>query len=119
MKAVTQVSSAMEAKAMKSLEMNYERAAAEAINKVKQDLATKEIEQRLKQEIERHNLNQTLSGLVPKPEAEVGATKNGNCNTLKMVTDGKAIWHKEDWSRDNVNNHSGRSRSNEESKRIQ
>ena len=30
-----------------SLEINYERAAAEAINKVKQDLATKENEQRL------------------------------------------------------------------------
>ena len=33
--AVTQVSSAMDAKAMNSLEINYERAAAEAINKVK------------------------------------------------------------------------------------
>ena len=85
-KAVTQVSSAMEAKAMNSLEINYERAAAETINKVKQDLATKEIVQRLKQEIERQKLNETLSGLVPKPEAEVGATKSGNCNTLKMVT---------------------------------
>ena len=81
-----QVKSAMEAKAMNSLEINYERAAAEAINKVKQDLATKGIEQRLKQEIERQKLNETLSGLVPKPEAEVGAKKSGNCNTLKMVT---------------------------------
>ena len=103
---------------MKSLEINYEKAAAEAINKVKQDLATKEIEQRLKQVIERHKLNQTISGLVPKPEAEVGATKSGNCNTLKMVTDGKAIQHNEDWSQDNVNNHSRRSRSNEEYKRA-
>ena len=33
-----------------SLEINYEKAAADAINKVKQDLATKEIEQPLKQE---------------------------------------------------------------------
>ena len=71
---------------MNSLEISYERAAAEAINKVKQDLATKEIEQRLKQEIERQKLNETLRGLVPKPQAEVGATKSGNCNTLKMVT---------------------------------
>ena len=85
-KTVTQVSSTMEAKAMNSLEINYEGAAAEAINKVKQDLATKEIEQRLKQEIERQKLNETLSGLVPKPEAEVGAKKSGNCNNLKMVT---------------------------------
>ena len=57
MKAVTQVNSAMEAMAMNTLEINHERAAAEAINKVKQDLATKEIEQRLKQEIERQKLN--------------------------------------------------------------
>ena len=85
-KAVRQVKSAMEAKAMNSLEINYERAVAEAINKVKQDLATKEIEQRLKQEIEKQKLIETLSGLVPKPEAEVGATKSGNCKTLKMVT---------------------------------
>ena len=83
-KAVTQVKSAMEAKAMNSLEINYERAAADLEDK--QDLATKEIEQRLKQEIERLKLNETLRGLVPKPEAEVGATKSGNCNTLKMVT---------------------------------
>ena len=83
MKAVTQVK---RAKAMNSLEINYERAAAEAINKVKQDLATKEIEQRVKQEIERQKLNETLSGLVSKPEAEVGATKSANCNTLKILT---------------------------------
>ena len=50
-KAVTQVNSAIEATARNSLEINYEKAAAESINKVKQDLATKEIEQRLKQEI--------------------------------------------------------------------
>ena len=46
-KAVTQVNNAIEAKAKNSLhllEINYERAAAEAISKVKQDLATKEIE---------------------------------------------------------------------------
>ena len=48
-KAVTQVNSAIEATAKNALEINYEKAAAEAINKVKQDLATKEIEQRLKQ----------------------------------------------------------------------
>ena len=85
-KAVTQVNNAMEAKAWNSLEVNYDRAAAEAINKVKQELATKEIEQRLKQEIEKQKLNETLSILVPRLEAEVGATKSGNCNTLKMVT---------------------------------
>ena len=86
LKAVTHVSSAMEAKVMNSLEINYERAAAEAINKVKQDLATKEIEQQMKQEIERQKLYETLKGLMPKPEAQVGATKSGNCNTPKMAT---------------------------------
>ena len=70
----------------KSPEINFERAAAEAINKVKQDLSTKEIEQRLKQEIEKQKLNETLSWSVPVPEAVVGATKSGNCNTQKMVT---------------------------------
>ena len=53
---------------------------------MKQDLATKEIEQRLKQEIERQKLNETLSMSMPMPEAEVGATRSGNSNTLKMVT---------------------------------
>ena len=85
-KAVTQVSSAMEIMTRKSPEINFERAAAKAINKVKQDLATKEIEQRLKQEIEKQKLNETLSWSVPVPEAVGGATKNGNCKTLKMVT---------------------------------
>ena len=85
-KAGAQVKNAIEAKTMNSLEINYEKAAAEAINKVKQDLATKEIEQRLKQEIERQKLNDALSRSVPMPEAGVGATKNGNCNTIKMVT---------------------------------
>ena len=51
-----------------------------------QDLVTKEIEQRLKQEIERPKLNETLSRSVPMPKAEVGTTRSGKCNTLKMVT---------------------------------
>ena len=44
-KAVTQVNNAIEATARNALEINYEKTASEAINKVKQDLATKEIEQ--------------------------------------------------------------------------
>ena len=71
-KAVTQVNNAMETMTRKSPEINFERAAAEAINKVKQDLATE--------------LNETLSWSVPVPEAVVGATKSEKCNTLKMVT---------------------------------
>ena len=51
-KAVTQVKTAMKAETGNSLEINHEKAAAEAINKVKHDLLTKEIEQRLKQDRE-------------------------------------------------------------------
>ena len=85
-KAETQVNNAMETMTRKPPEISFEREAAEAINKVKQDLATKEIEQQMKQKIEKQTLNVTLSWSVPVPEAVVGATKSGNCNTLKMVT---------------------------------
>ena len=86
MKAVTQVNSAIEVTARNFLEINYDKAAAEAINKVKQDLAAKEIEQRLKQKIERQKMNEALGCSRPIPEAVVGSTVNGNCNTVKMVT---------------------------------
>ena len=85
-KAVTQIRSAIEADVGNSLEVNYEKAAAEAINKVKQDLATKEIEQRLRHEIERQKLNETLCKTIPRLEDTKRATNGGNCNTLKMVT---------------------------------
>ena len=85
-KAVTKVNTAIEATAWNALEINYEKAAAEAINEVKQDLAAKEIEQRLRQQFERQKLNETISCSVPEPEAVAGSTKSGNCNTLKMVT---------------------------------
>ena len=84
MKAVTQVNTAIEGTARNALEINYENAAAEATNKVKQDLATKEIEQRLKQEIEKQKLSETLGWSVPVPEAVAGSTKSENCNTLKL-----------------------------------
>ena len=86
-KAVTQVNSAIEDTAKNALEINYENVGAEAINKVKQDLATKEIEQRLKQEIEKQKINETLGWSVPVPDAVAGSTKSGNCNTLKMLTE--------------------------------
>ena len=86
-KAVTQVNDAIEATAKNALEINYEKAASGAINKVKQDLATKEIEQRLKQEIDRQRLNETLSCSRPVPEAVAGSTKSENCNILTMVTE--------------------------------
>ena len=86
LKAVTQANNAIKATAKNALEISYEKAASEAINKVKQDLATKEIEQRLKQEIDRQRLNETLSCSVSVAEAVAGSTKSGTCNTLKMVT---------------------------------
>ena len=85
-KAVTHVNGAIESAAGNSLEINYEKAATEAITKVNQDLAAKEIEQRLKLEIERQNFNEALAGSKPTPEAVPGSTKTGNCNTVKMVT---------------------------------
>ena len=69
-----------------SLEISYERAAAEAINKVKQDSATKETELRLKQKIEKQRLNETLCITRPKPEFGENSMGKGNCNTLKNVT---------------------------------
>ena len=61
MKAMTKKRDAGGAERRISLGINYEKAAAEVLNKVKQDLATKEIEQGLKQEIERQQRNETLS----------------------------------------------------------
>ena len=66
--------------------INYEKAAAEAINRVKQDLATKEIEQRLKHEIERQKMKETLLTTRPEKEAGENMVNRSNCNTLKMVT---------------------------------
>ena len=86
MKAVTQNKDATWSEKRNSREINYERAAAEAINKVKQDLATKEIEQRLKQEIEKQRLNETLCVTRPEPETGENSMSRSNCNTLKMVT---------------------------------
>ena len=85
-KAVTHVNGAIESAAGNSLEINYEKAATEAIAKVKQDLTAKEIEQRLKLEIERQNFKEALTGSNPTPEAVPGSIKTGNCNTVKMVT---------------------------------
>ena len=86
MKAVTQVKTAMKAEAGKSLEMTHEKAAAEAINKTQQVLATKEIEKRLRQEIESQKMNETFCITIPVPEATESARNGGNCNTRKMVT---------------------------------
>ena len=85
-KAVTQANNAIEATVKNALEINYEKAASEAINKVKQDLATKEIEKRPKQEIEKQKMNEALGCSQSIPEAVAESTKKGNCKTVKMVT---------------------------------
>ena len=54
---------------------------------MKQDLATKEIEQRLKQEIERRKKNETLSMTRPEPETGEKLTNRSDYNTLS-----KDIW---------------------------
>ena len=69
-----------------SLEVKYRKAAAKAINKVKQDLATKEIKQSQKQEIERRQRNETLSAARLEPEAGDNLKVRNNCNTSKMDT---------------------------------
>ena len=53
---------------------------------MKQDLATKEIEQRLKQEIKEQRLNETLCMTRPEPETGENSMSRSTCNTLKMVT---------------------------------
>ena len=84
-KATTQHKDAKEPEKRSSLEKNYESAAAEAINKVKQNLATKKIDQRLKQEIEKQRLNETLCMTRPDPETGEISMIRSNCNTLKIV----------------------------------
>ena len=81
----SKVEDATGAETRNSLEINYEKAAAEAINKRKQDLATKEIEQWLEQEKENKRLNGTLC--LTRPESEIGenSMRRSNCNTLKRV----------------------------------
>ena len=54
--------------------INYEKAAAEAINRVKQDLATKEIEHRSQHEKEKQNMNEAL--LTTRPETSIQGKKN-------------------------------------------
>ena len=49
-------------------------------------MATKEIEQGLKEEIEKQRLNETLCMTRPKPETGEISMSRSNCNTLKMVT---------------------------------
>ena len=102
-KAVTQVNSAMETMTRNSPEIKFERAAAEAINKVKQDLATKKIAE-VKRDVKLVCASAgSLSG--NDKEWKLQHSENG---------DGKAIRHNKDRSQDNFDNHCGRPRSNEE-----
>ena len=106
-KAVTPVKDAAGAETRSPLEINYEKAAAEAINRVRQDLTTKKIEQWLKQEIEKQTMNVTFSTTRPEPEIGESLVNRSNCNTLKMVTGKPFGITKIGASENHVNNHSG------------
>ena len=84
---------------------------------MKQDLAAKEIEQRLKQEIQRQKMNEALSSSQTIPEAAEGSTKKWKLQHCKNGYR-KAIWHNKDWGKNKVNNHCGRPRSNEKLERT-
>ena len=89
--AVTEERDAGEVKTKSSLEVKLRASTtAEATNKLKQDLVTIEIEQRLKQEIERQQRNETLSMATREPETSDNLTVKSNYKTLKMLT-GKPI----------------------------
>ena len=51
-----------------------------------QELTTKEIEQKLKQEIEKQQRDETLSPTRAVPEIKDNLKTRDNCNTLKMET---------------------------------
>ena len=51
-----------------TLDKNYQKPAAAANNKVKQDLTMKEIDQRLRQEIEKQQWDKTFPGVRTEPE---------------------------------------------------
>ena len=81
-KAVTGDFKRKETDVKRTLEKNYQKATPNAINKVKQDLTTKEIEQRLRQQ-----RNQTLSGEGIEPEVNDTLKVRSNCKTLKMESE--------------------------------
>ena len=48
---------------------------------------TKEIEQRLKHEIEKQRLNETLCNTRPESKTGENSMGKGNCHTLKLLTE--------------------------------
>ena len=68
-------------------------------------------------EIERQNFNGALTGSNSIPDARTGSMKTGNCNTVKMVT-GKPFGISKNRSKNNVDNHSGRTRGNQKLERA-
>ena len=87
LKAVTEEKETKGVESKGTLENNYQIAAANAINNMKQDLTTKEIEQKLRQEIEK---NKEKRHFLHAQRAELEINDNlhfrGNCSTLKMET---------------------------------
>ena len=102
-----------------SLEINYEKAAAEATNKVKQDLATKKIERRL--ELGAGNRKtakkrDTFSGKFRTRDRQ----KYEGQEQLQHLENGdwKTFRNHKDWGENHFNNHRPWPRGNKESKRT-
>ena len=69
-----------------ALEIKFQKAAAEVINKLKQDLSIKYIEQRLTEETEKKQRDEVLSAARAEPKTDDSLKISSNCNTLKMET---------------------------------
>ena len=69
-----------------ALEIKFQKAAAEEINKLKQDLSIKYIEQRLTEETEKKQRDEVLSAARAEPKTDDRLKISSNCNILKMET---------------------------------
>ena len=85
-KAVTKDMESYETDPKRMLETSYQKTGANAINKMKYDLATKVSELMLRQEIEKQQKEQPSSGEGSEPEVSDNLKVRSNCNTLKMET---------------------------------
>ena len=108
-KAVTQVNNAMETMTRKSPEIKFERAAAEAINKVK--LETGPSDEGDRATIETGDRKAEIKRDVKLVSASA-RSRSGSDKEWKLQHsdngDGKAIRHNKDRSQNNANNHCGR-----------
>ena len=95
------------------LEKCNQKAAADKINKTKRDLASKEIKQKIKQELDKQQRNKTLSTARLEPETGDNLKISSNCITLKIEI-GKPFGVKKNRCENNVNIHGRRPQNHEE-----